>query len=513
MRGLRFEASGPAAPSDPNRVDVALFVGLVARRPLPLSDALAAWLEARGWYRPAPSDMPPEAPPRAQVEQLLDVPVPIDSWDTFDALYAWDARPITGDPGSAVGTTYLGAAVRSFFAQGGRRCFVVSVGDPPPFLAARSVRAPLAGKLIPGYHPGAAPTFVAASPEDRTSWRGVAHLFGLPDVTFVCLPDLSDLLGADRPPIEIAPPPPPGAPQVFTACSTGEQPPPADVAVRALPAPMCDRNGYGDWKSAMSLIVAMLQAYVREAELVAAVPMPTDDLDLALARRDLLTFLRDGSFLVESAFLQLTYPWLRSPGSSALPDGLESPDAVLVGLLARNALLEGTYRNAARLPPPDVYDYDPKLPNPDGDDVLETHVSRFGETPDGLALLSDVTTSGDESYRQAPVSRLLGCLLRAARLIGEDVVFDANDTRLWRRISGGLDQVLSALWRAGALDGAKAKDAYTIRCDASTMTQDDLDAGRVIAEVSIAAALGIDRITVLLTMSQGGASLAPGRAA
>src|SRR5262249_39376891 len=65
--------------------------------------------------------------------ELRDVPVPVDTWDVFDALFAWDARPISESSGRC--DTALGAAVRSFFAQGGRKCYVVRLGDPWTALA------------------------------------------------------------------------------------------------------------------------------------------------------------------------------------------------------------------------------------------------------------------------------------------------------------------------------------------------------------------------------------------
>jgi hypothetical protein len=43
-------------------------------------------------------------------------------------------------------------------------------------------------------------------------------------------------------------------------------------------------------------------------------------------------------------------------------------------------------------------------------------------------------------------------------------------------------------WKGGALLGSKPEEAYFVRCDASTMTQDDLDNGRLICRIGIAAA-------------------------
>jgi hypothetical protein len=58
--------------------------------------------------------------------------VPIDSWEVFDHLFAWERRPLNET--GRLGTTYLGAAVRSFFAQGGRKCYVIRAGEPWVYL-------------------------------------------------------------------------------------------------------------------------------------------------------------------------------------------------------------------------------------------------------------------------------------------------------------------------------------------------------------------------------------------
>src|SRR6185503_8527121 len=115
--------------------------------------------------------------------------VPIDTWEVFDYLFAWEQRPLDSQ-GRHLCTSYLGAAVRSYFAQGGRKCYVVRVGDPLPYTAKKAEREKQLARLIPGY-----PNELAVSPVDRTTWRGIGHLFGLPDASFLCLPDLPELFG------------------------------------------------------------------------------------------------------------------------------------------------------------------------------------------------------------------------------------------------------------------------------------------------------------------------------
>src|SRR5262245_6271736 len=134
MQALRFEVASPAVASHPNRTDIACFVGFVALRdPSEDGDRLAAarervlaFLEEQSWitrsgrgkvvirglHGRSPSD----------VDRLLDLPIPVDSWEDFHRLFAWDRRMLE-DAGPRA-CTWLGAAVRSYFAEGGRKCYV-----------------------------------------------------------------------------------------------------------------------------------------------------------------------------------------------------------------------------------------------------------------------------------------------------------------------------------------------------------------------------------------------------
>src|SRR6185503_14981947 len=109
MNGLDFEDQAPVVAADPNRADIAFFAGFVERRNTAVPSEVKRWLDQRG------------GPSTVAGDQLLNVPVPIDNWEVFDRLFAWERRDLNGR--GAAGTTYLGAAVRSFFAQGGRKCY------------------------------------------------------------------------------------------------------------------------------------------------------------------------------------------------------------------------------------------------------------------------------------------------------------------------------------------------------------------------------------------------------
>lgn len=569
MIGLDFEVQAPVVAPDPNRADIACFVGFVGRRETAVPGLVWHWLEEQGWtspiYRLPKAELdarlevlklqhwtpPPYQRSKDDLDGLIHLPVPIDSWEVFDFLFAWDERPLTGSANETrFGATYLGAAVRSFFAQGGRKCYVVRVGDPWPLVGDRSLsvegrrarRAQQLLRLIPGFAllpeeitglPAeeiiAGPSRV--SPLDREGWRNLDHLFGLPEVSFLCLPDLADAIGTE--PVELTPARLPVAEEQFVECTepVAES---QDGIARLIQAPRADEQSYKTWARALYQAATLVAAYWREVQLVAAVPIPVKGIN---AERDLLASLINdgvkplaqgreaGPFGLASAFVQLVYPWARTPGSSNLPERLESPEGMLAGALARNALFRGAYRSAANLPLADVYDLFPLLPrnqllsaHPDSaaatsrSHSLLERVSLGGPTPGGWRLLSDVTTSLDESYRPACINRLMSAIVRAARRLGEDLIFEPSSERLWTQLRDRMNGLLSSLYQAGALGGASPAEAFDVRCDRTTMTQNDIDNGRVIVRIEFLAAAPIERITVVLAMSEGGQlSLVSGR--
>ena len=138
----------------------------------PLPDTVRAELKAAGWIDG------PWARSEEELESALQLPIAVESWDAFDALYAWDERPLR-EGGDLVCTSYLGAAVRSFFARGGRRALIVRVGDPWPYLVAdrAAQRRQRIRALVPSFADVAAPAALF-DVNDPRKWRGIEHLYG-----------------------------------------------------------------------------------------------------------------------------------------------------------------------------------------------------------------------------------------------------------------------------------------------------------------------------------------------
>jgi phage tail sheath protein FI len=186
-------------------------------------------------------------------------------------------------------------------------------------------------------------------------------------------------------------------------------------------------------------------------------------------------------------------------------------------VLAKSILSRGAYRSIVGETLGDLYDVEPQLSRaallqrrPDTDvegaarHALIERVSIIGTTPAGWRLLSDVTTSLDEHYRPAALNRLMAELVRAARTLGDDMVFESSGERTWARVRQGIESLLLRLLHDGALRGATPAEAFTVRCDRTTMSQNDIDNGRMVVNVSISPAAPIEQITVVLALSAGG---------
>lgn len=89
-------------------------------------------------------------------------------------------------------------------------------------------------------------------------------------------------------------------------------------------------------------------------------------------------------------------------------------------------------------------------------------------------------------WRYVSVRRLFLFLEESLDQGTQWAVFEPNDEPLWRSIRSSVESFLLELHQRGALAGRTPEDAYFVRCDRMTMTQDDIDNGRLICLVGVA---------------------------
>lgn len=98
------------------------------------------------------------------------------------------------------------------------------------------------------------------------------------------------------------------------------------------------------------------------------------------------------------------------------------------------------------------------------------------------------TLAGNNNeWRYVNVRRFFNMVEESCQNASRQFVFEPNDANTWIRVKGMIDNYLTNLWRAGALQGAKPEHAfYTAVGLNQTMTQDDILNGLLIVEIGLA---------------------------
>ncbi|MDO9499328.1 phage tail sheath C-terminal domain-containing protein [Falsiroseomonas sp.] len=84
-----------------------------------------------------------------------------------------------------------------------------------------------------------------------------------------------------------------------------------------------------------------------------------------------------------------------------------------------------------------------------------------------------------DDYKYIPVRRLALFIEESLYRGTQWVVFEPNDEPLWAQIRLSVGAFMQRLFRQGAFQGASPRDAYLVKCDGETTTQDDINRGIV----------------------------------
>ncbi|MBO0700344.1 MAG: phage tail sheath family protein, partial [Zavarzinella sp.] len=104
----------------------------------------------------------------------------------------------------------------------------------------------------------------------------------------------------------------------------------------------------------------------------------------------------------------------------------------------------------------------------------------------GVRVWGARTTSGDPAWRYVGVRRLCLYVEQSVERGTRWAAFEPNTEATWARVVRAATDFLTGVWRAGGLVGATADEAFFVKCDRATMTQADVDGGRLVCFVGIA---------------------------
>ena len=181
------------------------------------------------------------------------------------------------------------------------------------------------------------------------------------------------------------------------------------------------------------------------------------------------------------------YPWIvtADPGSSAR--SLTPPGGQVLGIYARSDIERGVFMAPSNEVVRGALNVEFNVTEAVQDVLNAKGVNVIRRFPDrGIRVWGARTMVANAEWKYINVRRLFLFLERSIEQGTQWAVFEPNDERLWGRVADTIRQFLRAQWRAGALQGTREQDAFFIRCDRTTMTQDDIDNGRLICEVGVA---------------------------
>ena len=113
----------------------------------------------------------------------------------------------------------------------------------------------------------------------------------------------------------------------------------------------------------------------------------------------------------------------------------------------------------------------------------------------------------DPDWKYVNVRRLVIFIEASLRKGTQWVVFEPNEEPLWATVRRTVTDFLARLWKEGMLPGRKMDEALFVRCDRTTMTQDDIDEGRLIMMIGIAPIKPAEFIIVRIGQWAGGSEV------
>jgi uncharacterized protein len=189
----------------------------------------------------------------------------------------------------------------------------------------------------------------------------------------------------------------------------------------------------------------------------------------------------------KSKYAALYFPWINVFDPLTDNERLIPPGGHVAGVYARSDIERGVHkapanelvRGAISLQV-QLTEQEHAILNPRGVNVLRSFPGR------GIIVCGARTTSIESVWKYVNIRRLFLFLEESIEKGTRWVVFEPNNERLWSQVKATITPFLTSMWRDGALMGTTSEQAFFVKCDRTTMTQDDIDNGRLIMLIGIA---------------------------
>jgi phage tail sheath protein FI len=203
--------------------------------------------------------------------------------------------------------------------------------------------------------------------------------------------------------------------------------------------------------------------------------------------------------LRDSTYGAFYYPWIRVVVSHT-PDGTKLVPATghVTGIFARTDVDRGVHKapanevvmgilgrdlNGNRKPLSQTLNKrEQDLLNPRGVNVIRD----FRSDGRDIRVWGARTMTSDAMWKYINVRRLFIFIEQSIDRGTQWVVFEPNSEPTWIALRTSISNFLRTVWRNGALMGTTPEEAFFVKCDRTTMSQDDFDNGRLICLIGVA---------------------------
>jgi phage tail sheath protein FI len=153
------------------------------------------------------------------------------------------------------------------------------------------------------------------------------------------------------------------------------------------------------------------------------------------------------------------------------------PSGAIVGVYAATDADRGVWKAPANVSLADVIAPVVKI-----DNAYQDFIGR------GTLVWGARTLAGnDNEWRYIPVRRFFNMVDESVKKSTQWTVFEPNDANTWIKVRSMIENYLTEKWRDGALTGTTTKDAFFVNCGlGTTMTAQDILEGRLIVQIGMA---------------------------
>jgi hypothetical protein len=188
------------------------------------------------------------------------------------------------------------------------------------------------------------------------------------------------------------------------------------------------------------------------------------------------------------------------------------PSGHVIGIYARTDIERGVHKAPANAVVRGASDIE-RIINKAQQDILNPPPNQINVIRDfrpdgrGIRVWGARCITSDSDWKYVNVRRLFIFLEESIDEGTQWVVFEPNDKPLWDRVIQSVSAFLTRVWRDGALQGATPAEAFFVKCDRTTMTQDDIDNGRLIMLIGVAPVKPAEFVIIRIGQWAGGGSV------